>query len=321
MSGETETQLVLRADHSSLILSGARTGIIVRGRRDAAQLTASRFGPTVPVSQSRAKILAEEGDRAAQYDLGVLYEQGWQMFRWAGCDATHPGCLRAVLATESTRENLVPPGPTTDCEEAAFWFWKAAEQGHVEAAMSLGWMYAKGEGVDQDCAVAAHWYCKASIHGNVFAASELVDLGTLYADGTGVPQSDAEAARLYRVAADQGLAEAQARLAYMHSAGKGVPQNKTEAARLRRKASEKEIVNPLERAKLGCFLYARAEYIDAYVWFNAAAVSFGGESRGIALHNRDLAASQMNREELAEAQRRANRAESENPNENDEATF
>ena len=238
MSGETETQLVLRADHSSLILSGARTGIIVRGRRDAAQLIASRFGPTVPVSQSRAKILAEEGDRAAQYDLGVLYEQGWQMFRWAGCDATHPGCLRAVWAQESTNELLVPPGPTTDCEEAAFWFRKAAEQGHVEAAMQLGSMYAEGEGVDKSCAEAAYWYCKAANQGNVLAADELIDLGTLYAEGTGVPQNDTEAARLFRVAADQGLADAQARLACMYSAGKGVPQNKTEVLS---KSLQKEI--------------------------------------------------------------------------------
>ena len=58
------------------------------------------------------------------------------------------------------------------------------------------------------------------------------------------------------------------------------------------------------------------------MWFNAAAVSFGGSEAGrIALHNRDLAASQMNREELAEAQRRANWAESGNPTENEAATF
>jgi TPR repeat protein len=35
------------------------------------------------------------------------------------------------------------------------------------------------------------------------------DLGFMYSTGEGVPQDDTEAGRWYRLAADQGLAEAQ----------------------------------------------------------------------------------------------------------------
>ena len=67
-------------------------------------------------------------------------------------------------------------------------------------------MYADGEGVPEDDAEAVRWYRLAADQG---LANAQYNLGVMYADGEGVPEDDAEAVRWYRLAADQGLANAQ----------------------------------------------------------------------------------------------------------------
>ena len=57
------------------------------------------------------------------------------------------------------------------------------------------------------------------------------NLGQMYQAGLGVRQDLVEAVRLYRLAADQGLAEAQFHLGLMYEHGFGVPQNSLEAGR------------------------------------------------------------------------------------------
>ena len=59
--------------------------------------------------------LAEQGDAAAQFDLGKMYRMG--------------------------------QGLPQDYAEAAKWYRKAAERGYAAAQCNLGLMYAKGEGV------------------------------------------------------------------------------------------------------------------------------------------------------------------------------
>ena len=92
-------------------------------------------------------------------------------------------------------------------------------------------------------------------------------LARFYARGEGVPQDYAEAVRWYRKAAEQGSVRAQASLGLMYAKGEGVPQ----------------------------------EYIMAHKWFNLAAAA-GYEP---AVENRDIAASLMTREQIAEAQKLA----------------
>ncbi len=47
----------------------------------------------------------------------------------------------------------------------------------------------------------------------------------MYYHGNEAPQDYAKALRWYRLAADQGLAQAQYNLSFMHGLGKGVPQD------------------------------------------------------------------------------------------------
>ena len=75
-------------------------------------------------------------------------------------------------------------GPWDD-SAAAEWFLKAAEQGHKQAQMNLGFMYATGEGVGQKDTQAANWYRRAANQGNPRAQ---FNLALRYARGQGAPQ-------------------------------------------------------------------------------------------------------------------------------------
>ena len=92
-------------------------------------------------------------------------------------------------------------------------------------------------------------------------------LGLMYDQGEGVTQDYVEAVRWHRLAAEQGDADAQNNLGYRYSFGEGVPQ----------------------------------DYVLAHMWFNIAAAS-GYEN---ALKARDLQASQMTSDQIAEAQQHA----------------
>ena len=76
---------------------------------------------------------AQQGNAKAQYNLGVMYEQG-----------------------QGVRQNY---------REAVNWFRRAAEQGLAPAQFSLGVMYDQGRGVRKNKAVAKEWFGKACDNG------------------------------------------------------------------------------------------------------------------------------------------------------------
>jgi TPR repeat protein len=90
-------------------------------------------------------------------------------------------------------------------ERAAYWFRKAAEQGHAQAQNELGWLYDNGYGVEQDNTQAVFWYRKAAEQGNDEAQN---NLGLCYIKGNGVEQDYTQANFLFRKAAEQGYADA-----------------------------------------------------------------------------------------------------------------
>jgi len=85
--------------------------------------------------------LAELGDAEAQYNLGVMYDQGASVDR--------------------------------DLDKAASWYRKAAEQGFLDAQTNLGMMYYRGEGVSSDSTEAARWLRLAADKGDTEAAALL----------------------------------------------------------------------------------------------------------------------------------------------------
>jgi hypothetical protein len=97
-----------------------------------------------------------------------------------------------------------------------------ASAGDHKAQTGLGFMYAKGRGLDKDPVEALKWYRLAAEQGNAFAQSEI---GVMYMDGVGVDQDYKEAIKWYQLAAEQGYAGAQRLLARMYKLGRGVEQN------------------------------------------------------------------------------------------------
>ncbi len=78
--------------------------------------------------------LATHGDVDAQYNLGLMYDNG--------------------------------KGVTQDYKEAVKWYRLSAKQGHAGAQLNLGVMYAKGEGVIQDYVRAHMWFNLSASQGN-----------------------------------------------------------------------------------------------------------------------------------------------------------
>ena len=101
--------------------------------------------------------------------------------------------------------------------------WKPlAEQGNARAQVSLGEMYAYGNGVEQNFQTAARWFKASAQQGNASAQHEL---GLLYFIGEGVKQDYEKAVGSFTQSAEQGHQDSQYTLANIYHKGSGVPQN------------------------------------------------------------------------------------------------
>ena len=76
----------------------------------------------------------EQGGASAQYNLGVMYDNG--------------------------------EGVPKDNDKAITWYRKAAEQGHVSGQYKLGNKYARGKGVPQNYAEAYVWFNLSAASGH-----------------------------------------------------------------------------------------------------------------------------------------------------------
>ena len=144
-------------------------------------------------------------------------------------------------------------------------------------------------------------------------------LGARYSLGDGVLQDYSEAARWYRLAAEQGLAAAQAMLGGMYRSGLGVPQDFARSVRWTRLAAAQEDANA--QLALG------AAYRDglgvpenreiAHMWLNLAVANADRGAHGFhqsvgikstwenALDARRALEARMTRAQIAAAQQRA----------------
>ena len=143
---------------------------------------------------SSYKSAAEQGERKAQYLLGLRYERG------------------------------VPGEP--DFAAAARWYAKAATQGMRLAAFRLALIYQHGRGVPRNPGLAARWYTKAAEEG---LAEAQFNLGYLYERGIGVPVDGRSSVVWYRRAALQGVHEAYWHLGMLYATGRTVERDDAKA--------------------------------------------------------------------------------------------
>lgn len=147
-----------------------------------------------------------------------------------------------------------------------------AEQGDAWAQYFVGRMYfaENQSGFPPDDTEAAKWFRMAADQGLPQAQHYL---GLAYSQGLGVPQNDVEAVKWFRKAAEQGDAKAQSMLGTMYFNGQGVPQDETEARRWYRMAAEQGYAHA--QAMVGSY-YAEAQgalqdHAEAAKWHRKAA--------------------------------------------------
>ena len=107
---------------------------------------------------------AEQGDPAAQFQLGQMYSGG--------------------------------EGVTRDYQEEVKWYRLSAEQGYPKAMFMLAWNYKFGLGVAQDYKKTIEWFRLAGEHGN---AQAMYNIGNMYDYGDGVVKDNKEAKKWYQI--------------------------------------------------------------------------------------------------------------------------
>jgi len=99
--------------------------------------------------------LADQGNVASQFNLGIMFSQG--------------------------------QGTPKDAAEAAKWYRLAADQGYANAQIKLGVIYMTGLGVSRNYAEAMKWYRLAADQGDGTAQ---FNLALMYQTGQAVPKND-----------------------------------------------------------------------------------------------------------------------------------
>ncbi len=143
------------------------------------------------------KPLAEKGHAGAQFNLGVMYDEGHGVPK-DYVEAFKSYKKAAEQGHGKAQHNLgfmyfMGKGVTQDYVEAFKWFKKAAEKGYAMAQHILGYMYFMGKGVTQDYVMANMWYNLAAAQG---IEAVVVNRGTLEEQMT--PEQIVEAQRLSR---------------------------------------------------------------------------------------------------------------------------
>ncbi len=127
-------------------------------------------------------------------------------------------------------------------------------------------------------------------------------LALMHDAGRGARQDAKAAVKWLQKAAEQGHVEAQYNLGTMYDIGRGVSQDYTEAFRWYRRAAEHGYASAQKNlgVKYGLGQGVGQSDSEAYIW-SAVAAQSGDEG---AASNRDIAASKLSADELANAQNR-----------------
>lgn len=217
------------------------------------------------------KAQADKGDPAAQLALGNLYFSGTGVSRSLGKGAKwHRKAAEQGLAAAQYQLGLdygYGEGLKMDKGEAAEWFRKAAEQNMSEAQLQIGLCCLRGNGVTANGEEAVRWFRKAAAQGSVDAEYQL---GQCFFDGTGAPKDIEEGVKWIRHAAERGLPAAQCTLAQCYEKGTGVA----------------------------------TDPVQAYKWYALAAARDDTRATDIRVSLAKVE-SQLNKEQVAEAQRLA----------------
>ena len=178
--------------------TGDITGVIPAVTAAPGKLTLVQIPPTERLPDAIGgpvlRAAALKGDASAAYEVGMRFAEG--------------------------------KGVTSNLDEAAKWYDRAAQAGVVPAIFRLGTFYEKGLSVKKDIDIARRYYLQAAERGN---AKAMHNLAVLDADGGGKGANYKSAAQWFRKAADRGVADSQFNLGILYARGIGVEQNLAES--------------------------------------------------------------------------------------------
>ena len=219
----------------------------------------------------KLKALSTEGNRSAQYNLGLSFFHGYgveqrflEAVKWFRISA-EKGCAEAQC--ELGKCYLRGKGVGYDKSQALFWLKKSADQGLPEAQMCLGWYYDESSSSPESQKEAYSWYLKAALQGNAdaqYAVGRCHERGRL-----GVSIDLNLAAKWYSAAAVQGQVDAQFEMGELLFFRTGIAQNRELAVSWYRKASDYGDIRAQGRLGL-CYangLGVNRDLIEALAYF------------------------------------------------------
>lgn len=211
------------------------------------------------------KELAEQGNAAAQYNLGTCYALG------QGVNKSQEEAMKWFVKAETqgykdlSHKKVEEKQKMSDADNAYIHgnymvavriYKELAECGNAMAQYSLGNCYELGQGVEKSNSDAQEWYSKAVKGFRKEASRGDADaqyfLGSCYTFGKGVVSSDSEALKWFLKAAEQGHMHAQFACFSKYAQGIGVTESKEEAVKWLYKAAEQG--------------YSEAQYLLGY-WY------------------------------------------------------
>ncbi len=274
-----------------------------------------------PEVLKRYQAAAEAGEPAAQFQLGEMYNKGYDFEKareWyrRAADQDHYGAQ--VKLSSCYYEG--PPCAPKDDQQAYYWDLRAADgderetrnpiNPHAEylAKLAVHIDPAKLQAMRQEVAQRVE---RKDAQRRTRAAQgdprAQFELGYLYYRGLRVPEDQAQAYAWFRKAADQGFVEAFNYVGGAYYFGQGVPKAGAEAVRWYRKAAEHGDTHTqsfLGKIYSDGFVVPQDLY-QAYFWLTLAASR--GETneweRGSDL--RDVVAKQLTPEQIAQAEKEA----------------
>lgn len=183
------------------------------------------------------RALAEQGDASAQVALGLIYSdfegvprsysEAMRWFRLAAEQGDAEAQFRlADLYSYSLVQSVLGFSHIEAEAEAVKWLRLAIEQGHLEAMLNLGRRYLTGRGVPEDLSEGWKLIRLAAEEGLADAQiSMAISYSNSYDPRRQGPQNHTEAVRWFRLAAEQGDPRGQFFLGRAYSGGQGVPQS------------------------------------------------------------------------------------------------
>jgi TPR repeat protein len=169
--------------------------------------------------------LAAQGSATAMAGIGLMYEMG------LGVEKSSEETLRIYKIAENMGSLIATlriglmhiMNDEKDYATALLQFEKADQLGIPDAAIELGFMYLKGQGVEKNPAMALMYFIKAEAENGCPLLADRI--GAMYKYGNGVDVDHATALVYFRKSDKAGLPAAANRIARMYEQGHGVPQN------------------------------------------------------------------------------------------------